>query len=60
VVVKPGDSLWAIAADHLPSPATDAQIARAWPRWWAANRDAVGAAPDLIHPGLRLRPPAPS
>lgn len=60
VVVQPGDSLWAVAADHLPAGATDAQIAAAWPSWWAANRDAVGADPDLIAPGLRLTPPAQS
>lgn len=59
VLVQPGDSLWAVAADHLPARATDAQIAQAWPSWWAANRAAVGPNPDLIHPGLRLNPPAP-
>ena len=58
VVVRPGDSLWAVAAHHLPAGATDAQIARAWPQWWSANRDAVGADPDLIHPGLSLIAPA--
>jgi hypothetical protein len=57
VVVQPGDSLWAVAADHLPATATNAQIAQAWPRWWSANRAAVGADPDLIHPGLSLTPP---
>jgi nucleoid-associated protein YgaU len=58
VVVQPGDSLWAITAEHLPAAATDAQIAHAWPSWWSANRAAVGSDPDLIHPGLRLIPPA--
>jgi hypothetical protein len=58
VVVRPGDSLWSVAADHLPPCASNAQIARAWPTWWAANRTAVGADPDLIHPGLPLTPPA--
>lgn len=57
VVVQAGDSLWAIAADHLPAAATDAQVARSWPAWWSANRAAVGPDPDLIHPGLRLTPP---
>src|SRR3954469_23601605 len=57
VVVRPGDSLWAVAADHLPADATDAQVAQAWPSWWAANRAAVGSDPDLIHPGLHLTPP---
>lgn len=58
VVIRPGDSLWSVAADHLPAAASDAEIAQAWPTWWAANRDAVGADPDLIQPGLHLTPPA--
>ena len=58
VVVQPGDSLWAIAAGHLPSSATPAQVAQVWPAWWSANRAAIGADPDLIHPGTRLLPPA--
>jgi len=58
VVVQPGDSLWAIAAAHLPPAASPAAVARAWPAWWAANRDAVGADPDLIQPGQRLAAPA--
>jgi nucleoid-associated protein YgaU len=58
VVVQPGDSLWAVAADHLPAGASNTQIAQAWPSWWAANRAAVGTDPDLIHPGLLLTPPA--
>ena len=57
VVVAPGDSLWAIAAEHLPAGADDAQIAGAWPAWWAANRDAIGADPDLIQPGTHLHTP---
>ena len=58
VVVRPGDSLWSVAADHLRAGAPAAQIAQAWPSWWAANRDAVGPNPDLIQPGLQLTPPA--
>ena len=57
VVVRPGDSLWAIAAAHLPAGSDEAQIAQAWPSWWSANRAAIGADPDLIHPGLSLTPP---
>jgi hypothetical protein len=60
VVVQPGDSLWAIAADHLPAHVSPALIAAAWPAWWSSNRDAIGADPDLIHPGLVLHPPRPS
>lgn len=61
VVVQPGDSLWSIAADDLTRslgrPPSEADVARAWPAWWTANREAVGADPDLVHPGLQLSPP---
>jgi LysM repeat protein len=57
VTVRAGDSLWSLAATHLGSAATTAQIATAWPRWYAANRKVIGADPALIHPGQRLRPP---
>ena len=54
VVVAPGDSLWAIAARHLPPGATDAEIAAAWPRWYEANAATIGADPDVIRPGQVL------
>lgn len=57
VVVRPGDTLWDIARRHLPAGATDAQVARAWPRWYAANRAVIGPDPDVIQPGQRLRAP---
>ncbi len=57
VVVAPGDCLWDIAADYLGDSPTDADVDRSWRRWYAANRDVVGAEPDLIHPGQRLVPP---
>jgi nucleoid-associated protein YgaU len=57
-VVRPGDSLWAIAARHLGSRhPSAADIAAAWPSWWVANRDVVGDDPALIHPGQRLDVP---
>ncbi len=59
VVVRRGDSLWAIAARHLGPDASDAEIARAWPAWFEANRDAVGDDPDLLRPGQLLRAPHP-
>lgn len=58
VVVRPGDSLWAIAARRLGGSASPATIAENWPRWYAANRALIGPDPDLIHPGQQLRPPA--
>src|SRR4051812_10889449 len=57
VVVRRGDSLWRIAARHLGSGATDAEVAAEWPKWWHANLAVVGADPDLLLPGTRLRPP---
>lgn len=56
-VVRAGESLWAIAADHLPAGAGTDDLARAVRRWHAANRAVLGDDPDLIHPGQRLRPP---
>lgn len=57
VTVRRGDSLWTVAARHLGPGASDAQVAREWPRWYAANRDVIGDDPDLIVPGQQLRPP---
>ena len=60
MVVRPGDSLWSIAETSLRrtgAQPSDRQVALAWPRWWAANREAVGDDPDLLLPGTVLRPP---
>lgn len=57
VVVAAGDSLWAIAARHLPPGSTDAQIAAEWPGWYEANAEVIGADPDLIRPGQVLTTP---
>ncbi|MFK5633022.1 MULTISPECIES: LysM peptidoglycan-binding domain-containing protein [unclassified Ornithinimicrobium] len=54
VVVHRGDTLWDIAARHLGAQATDQDVAEAWPRWYAANRDLIGDDPDLVLPGQRL------
>lgn len=59
VTVRPGDCLWDIAGRRLSHP-TSAHIATAWPQWWRTNRGVIGADPDLVHPGQRLRPPATS
>lgn len=58
VVVEPGDTLWSIAASHLPSAATDAEVAAAWPHWYRTNSAVVGPDPDLIRPGQVLTVPA--
>lgn len=58
VVVRPGDSLWRIAATVLERRsgrrASSAEVARFWPRIYAANREVVGPDPNLIRPGQRL------
>jgi nucleoid-associated protein YgaU len=58
VVVRRGDTIWDITARHLGPAATDAEIAQAWPAWFAANRDVIGPDPDRLQPGQRLSPPA--
>jgi nucleoid-associated protein YgaU len=62
VVVEPGDTLWAIAAGRLAAeqagtPLADVEIAAAVTRWHHANRQVLGANPDLIRPGMVLRQP---
>ncbi|MDP9417382.1 MAG: hypothetical protein M3P48_06025 [Actinomycetota bacterium] len=57
VVVRRGDTLWDIAARGLGPGATAEDIAREWPRWYAANAAVIGADPDLLLPGQLLRPP---
>ncbi|MFW5463063.1 LysM peptidoglycan-binding domain-containing protein [Knoellia sp. CPCC 206453] len=57
VVVHRGDTLWSIAARHLGPQASDAEIAREWPRWFDLNRGLIGEDPDLILPGQILRVP---
>jgi hypothetical protein len=57
VVVRRGDTLWAIAARHLGPGATAAEVAEAWPRWHEANRDVIGTDPDRLLPGQVLTPP---
>jgi len=60
VVVHRGDTLWDIAARHLRSDASDAEIAAGWPRWYEANRHVVGDDANLIQPGQHLRAPTPA
>jgi len=63
VVVRPGDSLWDIAARQLGPNSGDDRIAVLWPHWYAANRQVIGDDPSLIRPGQHLvapRNPDPS
>ena len=57
VTVVRGDSLWSIAARHLPDGAPAREVAAAWRALWRANAEVVGDDPDLIHPGTILRLP---
>jgi hypothetical protein len=53
--VEAGDTLWDIAAANLvPAERSAATIHRYWQQVYRANRQVVGADPDLIHPGTRL------
>ncbi|MCD9197079.1 LysM peptidoglycan-binding domain-containing protein [Aeromicrobium wangtongii] len=58
VRVRPGDTLWSIAARSLPHDASPADIAHAMRRWHDTNRDVIGADPDRIFPSQRLTPPS--
>ncbi|MFI2753024.1 LysM peptidoglycan-binding domain-containing protein [Cellulomonas sp. P22] len=58
VVVAAGDSLWRIAARYLGPGASTADIAAAWPDWYAANAAVIGDDPGLLHPGQVLTLPA--
>lgn len=59
LVVAPGDSLWEIARSTLPARVSDAEVERRWQEIYRANREVVGADPDLIRPGQRLVMPDP-
>lgn len=58
VTVTAGDSLWSIAAQHLPEDATSAQISAAWPAWYETNSAQIGSDPDHIRPGQKLAVPS--
>jgi hypothetical protein len=60
VTVRPGDSLWSIAARSIGPRACAPKIAAGWPRWFRENRAVIGDDPALIRPGLELRAPAPT
>jgi len=48
--VKAGDTLSDIAQAEMGD-------ANRWPELYAANKEAVGPNPDMIHPGLKLEIP---
>ena len=57
-LVRPRDCLWLIAAQRLGPQATAAEVASEWPRWYVANRQLIGADPDLVRPGQVLVAPS--
>ncbi|WP_182524005.1 LysM peptidoglycan-binding domain-containing protein [Nocardioides dongkuii] len=59
VVVRPGDTLWDLAAADLGHRVSPAEVDRHWRRLHRLNRSVVGPDPDLIRPGQQLRLPAP-
>ncbi len=46
--VRPGDTLWGLGATRLPAGSSPAAITRAWQRWYAVNRETIGADPGLL------------
>lgn len=58
-VVRPGDTLWALAARDLSPGASAAEITDRWRLIYRLNRAAIGPDPDLIVPGTPLELPAP-
>ena len=59
VPVRAGESLWTIAARELGTGASDVDIAARWPLWYQANRNVIGADPNVLLPGQLLSPPPP-
>jgi hypothetical protein len=63
VVVRAGDTLWALAQQSLPPRADGCvdygAVTARWHRIYHLNRDLIGPDPDLIQPGQRLRLPRP-
>lgn len=59
VPVRAGESLWTIAARELGPGASAVEIAARWPLWHQANRNVIGADPNILLPGQLLSPPPP-
>lgn len=57
VLVRPGDTLWSLAARDLAAGSPDVLVAAHWHAIYAANRALIGPDPDVIVPGQRLRLP---
>lgn len=57
LVVRHGDSLWALAQQRLPAGAPDAAVQALTKSLYAVNRAVIGDDPDLIIPGTPLQVP---
>jgi LysM repeat protein len=57
VIVKPGDTLWGIAATWLGANPSAAAIVDAVAHLYATNQAVIGPDPNLILPGQRLALP---
>ncbi|HEX5088059.1 MAG TPA: LysM peptidoglycan-binding domain-containing protein [Nocardioides sp.] len=57
VVVRPGDSLWALAERDLGGATSDQRVDDRWQAIYHRNRGVIGPDPDLIHPGQVLEIP---
>ena len=57
MLVRPGDTLWDLAAGDLPAVASPAAVDRHWRLLWQVNRAAIGPDPNTIRPGTSLRLP---
>jgi hypothetical protein len=55
VVIRPGDTLWALAEHDLPASSTDRQVSARWHSVYRRNRGVIGPDPDLIQPGQVLK-----
>ena len=53
-LVRPGDTLWDLAAARLPAHSSAAEITRGWQEWYLANRQQIGPDPGLLLIGEQL------
>jgi nucleoid-associated protein YgaU len=54
-VVRPGDTLWRIAAQRLAPGSRHQTVDQLWRRLYEENRHIVGNNPNVIHVGQRLK-----
>lgn len=58
-LVRPGDTLWALAERDLAPTAPAAAIQARWQETYRLNREVIGPDPDLLIPGTPLELPPP-